>query len=144
MTKSLASVPFHLMRQLFQEHTAAWQQALPELTKQQFSVLCAVAAQPGIEQVDLIDAALSTKATLAEMLMRMEKKGLVRRQQGEQDRRRRFIFLTALGETTLQQATPLASAVDNAFLSRLASAEQQQLIALLQQMVGDSHYGEEK
>ncbi|MDI4751797.1 FAD-binding protein, partial [Salmonella enterica subsp. enterica serovar Anatum] len=40
----------------------------------------AIAEHPGIEQVDLTEAAVSTKATLAEMLSRMENRGLVKRE----------------------------------------------------------------
>ena len=58
---------FHLLRQLFQQHTAQWQHALPELTKPQYAVMRSVAEHPGIEQVALTEVAVSTKATLAEM-----------------------------------------------------------------------------
>ncbi|STT06028.1 marR family transcriptional regulator [Klebsiella pneumoniae] len=68
----LRNEAFHLLRQLFQQHTARWQQALPDLTKPQYAVMRSVAEHPGIEQVALIEAAVSTKATLAEMLSRME------------------------------------------------------------------------
>ncbi|STS92824.1 marR family transcriptional regulator [Klebsiella variicola] len=57
----LRNEAFHLLRQLFQQHTARWQQALPDLTKPQYAVMRSVAEQPGIEQVVLIEAAVSTK-----------------------------------------------------------------------------------
>jgi DNA-binding MarR family transcriptional regulator len=69
----LRNEAFHLLRQLFQQHTARWQQALPDLTKPQYAVMRSIAEHPGIEQVVLIEAAVSTKATLAEMLSRMER-----------------------------------------------------------------------
>ncbi|MDI7507001.1 MarR family winged helix-turn-helix transcriptional regulator, partial [Cronobacter dublinensis] len=77
---------FHLLRQLFQRHTAQWQLALPELTKPQYAVLRSIAESPGIEQVALMEAAVSTKATLAEMLSRMESRGLVRRESAPEDK----------------------------------------------------------
>ncbi|WJV63417.1 MarR family transcriptional regulator [Pectobacteriaceae bacterium CE70] len=135
MTKVLGNIPFHLMRQLFQEHTSLWQKLLPELTKQQYVVLCVVAEQPGIEQMDLIDAALSTKATLAEMLKRMEKKGLLVRHQRDDDKRRRFIFLTDEGLQVLQRARPVANDIDTAFLSRISANQRDDLVCLLQAML---------
>ncbi len=138
MIKKLGNVPFHLMRQLFQEHTSLWQKLLPELTKQQYAVLCAVAEQPGIEQMDLMDAALSTKATLAEMLTRMEKKGLLIKHQGADDKRRRFIFLTAEGMQVLQNARPVAIDIDTSFLSRLSASKQDDLVCLLQAMLEEN------
>lgn len=76
----LRNTAFHLLRQLFQQHTARWQHELPELTKPQYAVMRVIAEHPGIEQVDLTEAAVSTKATLAEMLSRMENRGLVKRE----------------------------------------------------------------
>ena len=70
---ALRNKAFHQLRQLFQQHTARWQHELPDLTKPQYAVMRAIADKPGIEQVALIEAAVSTKATLAEMLARMEK-----------------------------------------------------------------------
>ncbi|AIX73772.1 MULTISPECIES: MarR family winged helix-turn-helix transcriptional regulator [Mixta] len=129
---------FHLMRQLFQEHTACWQQLLPDLTKPQYSVLRAVADKPGIEQVELMDAAVSTKATLAEMLSRLEKRGVIRREHAPEDKRRRFVYLTAEGEVQLKQAMPLANEVDRAFLSRLTADEQETFVQLLGKMARTS------
>lgn len=74
---TLRNKAFHQLRQLFQQHTARWQHELPDLTKPQYAVMRAIADKPGIEQVALIEAAVSTKATLAEMLARMENRGLV-------------------------------------------------------------------
>ena len=74
----LKNEAFHLLRQLFQQHTARWQLELPDLTKPQYAVMRSIAEHPGIEQVTLTEAAVSTKATLAEMLSRMESRGLVR------------------------------------------------------------------
>ncbi|SHO58232.1 MarR family winged helix-turn-helix transcriptional regulator [Vibrio quintilis] len=127
-------IPFHLMRKVFQEHTALWKQSLPELTKPQYSVLSAVAEQPGIEQVRLTQAAISTKATLAELLARLEKRGLIERRQQSADKRRRFVYLTQEGKRVLSVATPLAQKVDQFFLSRLRESDQQRLTSLLHQM----------
>lgn len=95
---ALRNKAFHQLRQLFQQHTARWQHELPDLTKPQYAVMRAIADKPGIEQVALIEAAVSTKATLAEMLARMENRGLVRREHDAADKRRRFVWLTAEGE----------------------------------------------
>ena len=80
----------------------------------------AIADKPGIEQVALIEAAVSTKATLAEMLARMENRGLVRREHDSADKRRRFVWLTAEGEKVLAAAIPIGDSVDEEFLGRLS------------------------
>ena len=128
---------FHLLRQLFQQHTAKWQHALPELTKPQYAVMRSIAEHPGIEQVALTEVAVSTKATLAEMLSRMEARGLVKREHDPADKRRRFVFLTPEGEALLEGCKPVSNKVDEAFLGRLSQAEREQFSALIKKMMHD-------
>ncbi len=134
MTLKLEQSAFHMMRKLFQAHTAAWQHAIPSLTKPQYAVLVAVLTHPGIEQVELIDVAVSTKATLAELLARLEKRALIYRQRGEQDKRRRFVYLTDEGRELLNDVLPVARAVDERFLCRLNESERDGLLHSLQVM----------
>ncbi|APG19593.1 transcriptional regulator [Kosakonia radicincitans] len=131
----LRNEAFHLLRQLFQQHTSQWQQALPELTKPQYAVMRSIAENPGIEQVALTEVAVSTKATLAEMLSRMESRGLVRRENDPADKRRRFIYLTPEGEWLLASSIPVGNGVDQAFLGRLSAEEQTAFSALIRKMM---------
>lgn len=133
----LRNKAFHLLRQLFQQHTARWQHALPDLTKPQYAVMRAIAECPGIEQVNLMEAAISTKATLAEMLSRMEKRGLVRRENDPLDKRRRFVYLTPEGEALLKVSMPLGNRVDEEFLGRLNDEERAQFALLIKKMMPD-------
>ena len=128
---------FHLLRQLFQQHTARWQHALPELTKPQYAVLRSIAENPGIEQVALTEVAVSTKATLAEMLSRMEARGLVKREHDPADKRRRFVFLTPEGEALLASCKSIGNDVHEAFLGRLSNDERAQFSALVKKMMRD-------
>ena len=96
-----------------------------------------IAEHPGIEQVALTEVAVSTKATLAEMLSRMEARGLVKREHDPADKRRRFVFLTPEGEALLAGCKPLGNEVDEAFLGRLNKAEREQFSALIKKMMHD-------
>lgn len=131
----LRNEAFHLLRQLFQQHTARWQQALPDLTKPQYAVMRSVAEHPGIEQVALIEAAVSTKATLAEMLSRMEARGLVRREHDPADKRRRSVYLTDEGEALLNRSIPQGNEVDDEFLGRLSDDERELFSRLVHKMM---------
>lgn len=133
----LRNKAFHLLRQLFQRHTARWQHALPDLTKPQYAVMRAIAERPGIEQVNLTEAAVSTKATLAEMLSRMETRGLVRRENDPLDKRRRFVYMTPDGEALLKVSMPLGNQVDEEFLGRLNDEERAQFALLIKKMMPD-------
>lgn len=131
----LRNEAFHLLRQLFQQHTARWQHELPDLTKPQYAVMRSIAEHPGIEQVTLTEAAVSTKATLAEMLSRMESRGLVRREHDPADKRRRFVYLTDEGQALLANSMPLGNAVDEEFLGRLSGEEHQQFSHIIRKLI---------
>ena len=134
MSTELRQEAFHLMRKVFQQHTARWQQCIPELTKPQYAVLRSVAENPGIEQVLLTDVAVSSKA----MLARLETRGLLVREADPADKRRRFITLTAEGKTVLAKTQPVGQQVDTEFLARLSPDDQQHLVRLLKSMTEDS------
>ncbi|MFM2486229.1 MarR family winged helix-turn-helix transcriptional regulator [Celerinatantimonas yamalensis] len=131
MGKLIHQEVFHLMRRVFQLHTAAWQKALPTLTKPQMAVLRTLAEHPGIEQIELMAAAASSKATLAEMLRRLEQRQWLYRQTDTNDRRRRFVHLTEQGEQLVQELRPQWEQVDQQFLQRLSTDEQGLLLQLL-------------
>lgn len=131
MSGVLEQQVFHVIRRLMHEHTARWQQVLPGLTKPQYAVLSVIADQPGIEQMRLVDAAASSKATLAEMLNRLEERGIIERRQDDIDRRRRFVHLTEEGRTMLTTAQPFARQTDDLFLGRLSPSERKNLQRLL-------------
>ncbi|MFU0966483.1 MarR family winged helix-turn-helix transcriptional regulator [Kluyvera ascorbata] len=132
----LRNEAFHLLRQLFQQHTARWQHELPELTKPQYAVMRSIAEHPGIEQVELTEVAVSTKATLAEMLSRMESRNLVKREPDPADKRRRFVFLTPEGEALLNARKPIGNGVDEEFLGRLSDEERALFTKLVRKMMG--------
>ncbi|MFM2480815.1 MarR family winged helix-turn-helix transcriptional regulator [Celerinatantimonas sp. YJH-8] len=141
MRANLDHIAFHLMRKLFQEHTASWQTALSTVTKPQYSVMRAIAADPGIKQHGLIEAAVSTKATLAEMLARMEKRNLIYRQQDIEDKRSRCVYLTQAGYALLESITPLANGIDESYLKRLSSSERSEFVRLLHKMIAQEEQG---
>lgn len=135
MYVKLDHIAFHLVRKLMQQHTACWQQEMNGLTKPQFAVMRAVAAHSGIEQIDLMGASVSTKATLAEMLGRLEKRGLIYRLASDSDKRRRYVYLTEQGEQLLDEVNPQANKVDRQFLDKLTEDEQETFIRLMQNML---------
>jgi DNA-binding MarR family transcriptional regulator len=128
---------FHLLRRVMQEHSARWQARLPELTKLQYSVLRAVAENPGIEQSSVAVAAGTDKATLATLLPRLEQRGLLVRTVDAADRRRRLLELTDTGARELASAVPTADAVDAELLGRLSLADRAELQRILAALAGE-------
>lgn len=123
--------PFHLMRVILQEHGARWSERLPELTKPQYAVLAALDAAGALDQTALGEASATTKATLAEMLVRMERRGLIERHASAGDARRRAVHLTEEGARTLAAARAVADEVNGRMLAALDEQEREQLSRLL-------------
>ncbi|QKG22360.1 MarR family winged helix-turn-helix transcriptional regulator [Actinomadura verrucosospora] len=122
---------FYLMRLIMQEHGARWQDGLPGLTRPQYAVLRVIAARPDAEQTAVGEATATDQATLAALLHRLEKRGLVARTVDPADRRRRRVRLTPAGRRALREATEHATALNAGILARLTPAEQERLHELL-------------
>src|SRR5262249_34457432 len=67
------------------------------VTADQFVVLTLLAEEDGVTQRDLVEQAFSDANTIGEMLARLEKKQLVRRERHPKDGRARCVFLTPKG-----------------------------------------------
>lgn len=126
---------FHLVRRLTHEITVAWQQLQPDITKTQYAVLRVIEASPGIEQLHLGLGAACSKASLAELLNRMEKRHLIRREADPGDKRRRMVYLSPAGQRLLDKSRADATAIDNIFLDRLNTAEKNEFHRMLLKML---------
>jgi MarR family transcriptional regulator for hemolysin len=92
------------------------------VTADQFVVLTLLAEADGVTQREVVDQAFSDANTIGEMLTRLEKKRLVRRERHPQDGRARCIFLTPRGRKLQKQLWeswegPLGE-VDDAFRAK--------------------------
>lgn len=120
---------FHLMRVVLQEHTARWTALMPDLTKPQYAVLEALATSPqGLDQATLGQASATTKATLTEMLGRMEARRLIIRRTDSADSRRRLIRIAKEGRDMLTIARPVADQVADEILRQLSADERENLV----------------
>jgi DNA-binding MarR family transcriptional regulator len=75
---------------LFAEECAAF-----DVTPVQYSILTAVAAQPGLEQAALAQEVGIDRATLANVVARLAARRLVQRRHGTRDRRLKHVLPTA-------------------------------------------------
>lgn len=89
------------------------------LTQRQFAVLAVLAAQDGVSQSDLVVRTGIDRSTLAEMVARMEAKGLTQRTKSVTDSRANSVTLTATGRAMYEEAMPKLAEVDAAVLARL-------------------------
>jgi MarR family transcriptional regulator, 2-MHQ and catechol-resistance regulon repressor len=113
------------------ERDLAGQLKLWGLNNAQFDVLAHVGATEGMTQQELADSLLVTKGNVAQLLDRMERRGLIeRRSQGRTNR----LFLTDEGRRTFAEVVPAHEALINEQLSVLSEEEQRQLFELLRKL----------
>jgi MarR family transcriptional regulator, 2-MHQ and catechol-resistance regulon repressor len=113
------------------ERDLAGQLKLWGLNNAQFDVLAHVGAAEGISQQELADSLLVTKGNVAQLLGRMEKRGLIeRRPQGRTNR----LFLTDEGRRTFAEVVPAHEALIDDRISVLSEEEQRQLFELLRKL----------
>jgi DNA-binding MarR family transcriptional regulator len=89
------------------------------LSLRQFAVLAAANDNPGLSQSDLVRATSIDRSTLADMIARMEKRGLLTREASTQDARANAIRLTPEGDAMLQWACQHAKAADAAIMDSM-------------------------
>jgi MarR family transcriptional regulator, 2-MHQ and catechol-resistance regulon repressor len=113
------------------ERDLAGQLKLWGLNNAQFDVLAHVGADEGITQQELADSLLVTKGNVAQLLGRMERRGLIeRRSKGRTNR----LFLTDEGRRTFTEVVPAHEALIDDRLSVLSEEEQKQLFELLRRL----------
>ena len=101
----LASRPGFLIRRLHQIHAALFMEecAAFNVTPVQYSLMTAIAEQPGLEQARLAHEIGVDRTTLANVVARLETRGLLRRTTTKTDRRLKRVNLTANGKRLLEQ-----------------------------------------
>ncbi len=101
------------------------------LNNAQFDVLAHVGAKEGITQQELADALLVTKGNVAQLLDRIEVRGLIRRRREGRTNR---LFLTDEGRRLFEEAVPVHEALIHERLSVLSKEEQVQFHELLRKL----------
>ena len=101
------------------------------LNNAQFDVLAQVGAAEGLTQQELADHLLVTKGNVAQLVARLEGRGVIeRRPQGRTNR----LHLTEEGRRLFEKAVPEHEALVDEHLSALTQGEQKALHALLRKL----------
>ncbi len=102
-----------------------------KLSSAQFDVLAQVGAAEGRTQQELAESLFVTKGNISQLLDRMERQGLVRR---NQEGRSNTVFLTEAGRELYQTLVPAQEALICRLFSSLTHEEQSQLLTLLRKL----------
>jgi len=99
-----------------------------DLTPRQYAVLITVAHNEGLSQTNLVDRTGIDRSTLADIIRRMLKKGLIQRRRTKEDARAYAVRLSEEGWRTLKSAEPLAKRIDDKIMSALPGANRERFI----------------
>ena len=105
------------------------------LTPRQYAVLYTVSHNEGLSQTSLVDRTGIDRSTLADIIRRMLKKGLLARRRTKEDARAYAVRVTDEGWRVLKSAEPLARRVDDKILSALSGAERERFLQDLNKIV---------
>jgi DNA-binding MarR family transcriptional regulator len=105
------------------------------LTPRQYAVLVCVGQNPDISQTGLVEQTGVDRSTLADVVRRLVKKGLLQRKRTKQDARMYAVRLTAKGQSILSNVKPQATKVDQRILAVLRSDQRASFIDALGEIV---------
>ena len=106
-----------------------------DLTPRQYAILASVSQNPDISQTGLVESTGVDRSTLADIVRRLVKKGLLQRKRTRQDARMYAVRLTQKGQSALNSVKPAATRVDQRLLSVLSSDERGPFIGALGEIV---------
>lgn len=108
---------------------------LDDLTPRQYAVLLTVSQNEGLSQTQLVDRTGIDRSTLADIVRRMLKKGLLSRRRTKEDARAYAVRLSDEGWRSLRVADPVARRVDERILSAIPAAQRERFLSDLSTIV---------
>lgn len=110
-----------------------------DLTPRQYAILLTVSQNEGLSQTDLVEKTGVDRSTLADIVRRMLKKGLLQRRRTKDDARAYAVKLTEEGARALRAAEPVVRRVDDKILSMLPAKQRELFLSDLQMIVETLH-----
>jgi DNA-binding MarR family transcriptional regulator len=133
----LGRSPIHLLHRAGQGAEAIFETEIKDsdLTPRQLAVLITVAHNEGLNQTGLVDRTGIDRSTIADLVRRLQKKGLLQRRRTKEDARAYAVKLTDEGRRVLRTAEPLAKKVDERILDALPAKQRREFIERLTTIV---------
>ena len=105
-----------------------------DITPRQFAVLETVMAQEGLSQTDLVTRTGIDRSTIADIVRRMQRKGLIKRKRTKEDARVYAVSTTDKSRKIMAKAMPAAVRADKKLLQALSQQERTRLLQYLDKM----------
>ena len=129
--------PGYLIRRLHQIHVALFLEECRafDVTPVQYALMTTLARRPGCDQITLAQDSAIDRSSAADVLMRLEERGLVRRRPNPADRRMKLADLTEEGAqlTTAMEASMLRA--QDRLLAPLPAADREAFMRMLSDLV---------
>jgi DNA-binding MarR family transcriptional regulator len=135
--KMIDERPGHLIRRLQQISFAIFmdQARAFDVTPVQYSAIFAISNHPGIDQTALCNMIAFDRSTIGDVVTRLERKKLIRRQSGPLDRRTKSLHVTPLGRRLLRDIAPAVAATQRLILAPLTAGERDAFMRVLKTLV---------
>lgn len=127
----------HLIRRAQQRHAALWQELVSaEVSSVQYAALSVLERMPGASQSELGAELDLDRSTIADIVSRLERRGVIERSPHESDRRRYSLRLTAAGLAEVGRLRPLVAEANATLTEGLNAGELATLRMLLTRLLG--------
>ena len=122
---NLDDSPGHLLRRCQQYSFDLFSKEVgnSSLTPRQFTVLSTVEQNEGLSQTDLVHKTGIDRSTLADMISRLLKRGLLARKRTESDARANSVRITAAGRKALNGAMASVKKAETALMAALPASK---------------------
>lgn len=132
----LSQSPSHLLRRAEQFAAELFANSTLQdgVTLRQTVLMAAIAEAEGASQSDLVRITGVDRSTLAEMMARMESRGLIVRAAAADDGRAKSVRLTAMGRRKLDLGVPAIRVVDRALLAAISTPRRAAFQAILSEL----------
>ncbi len=112
----------------------AFAEAQLDLSKEQMIVLKKLHYNDGLNQNELALLTFRDKSSLARLLVKMEKKGYLKRKQSSEDKRINEVYITPVGREVLKKTRPIIQQLLQQMETDVTSSEIQQVIQILKKV----------
>ena len=141
--RDLAQRPGFLIRRLHQIHLALFAEECAgfDVTSVQYSIMSVIAFRPGMDQSQISEEVGVDRATLANVVARLEDSGLLKRITSRLDRRQKLLSLTPRGKALLNRMHEPVARAHARTIEMLPLREQEHFMELLAALVdtGNRH-----
>src|ERR1700754_2519879 len=129
--------PGHLIRRLQQISLALFMDETKEfdITPVQYSALVAIEINPGIDQTAVCNLIAIDRTTVGDVVGRLERKKLIKRTPGSEDRRTKLLFITPAGRKLIGEIEPFVESTQTRILEPLTMSERTALMRMLKKLV---------